>query len=173
MFPKNISAKEMGVDHLKEGDEFYENAMKVAQMLQVIRDFYNPNNDPKGFKINVHVGYRDDAKNKSVGGAARSQHLVADAVDFSAYGFPLSKIYNDIMGGSIKLPHTISQLIIEESRINKGKWGWIHLARWTPEWKEARKSIGKNGEPNQFLKMRKDANGSDSYTSVNSPVPNL
>lgn len=139
----------MGVNNFAPTNFLFTNAMMVAENLQAIRNHYNKT-DPE-FKINVHIGYRTAAKNKSVGGVDTSQHLVAAAVDFSAYGYPLHKIFNDIKNGVIKLPHIISQVIIEESLKNKGQWGWIHLGIWSDEWRNNRKSIGKDGSPNQFL----------------------
>lgn len=166
-FPLNVTAKEMGVDGFSPDSPEYQNALKVAQNLQAIRDFYNPNDDKDGVKINVHIGFRTPEKNKEVDGAERSQHLNASAVDFSLYGFSLATVYNDIMSGTIKLPHQLSQLIIEESNINKGKWGWIHLAIFSKEWADARKKIGKNNKPDQFLVARnkKTGKGKD-YTAA-------
>ena len=153
VFPNNISAKEMGVSHLSDANPLYQAAWMVAINLQAIRDHYNPNNDKDGFKINVHVGYRSPDKNKSVGGSSTSQHLTAEAVDFSCYGSkPLHEIFNDLKNGKIELPFEISQLILEESRINKGQWGWIHLGVRTQQWIESRKRLKKNDQT-QFTLM--------------------
>jgi len=170
-FPLNVSAKELGVDGFSPDSVEYQNALKVAENLQAIRDFYNPERKKDGVKINVHIGYRSPEKNQEVGGAERSQHLNASAVDFSLYGFSLATVYNDVMNGKIKLPHTVSQLIIEESNINKGKWGWLHLGVYSKEWADARKKIGKNNKPNQFLiaRNKKVGKGKD-YTVAHGDV---
>jgi hypothetical protein len=155
-FPKNISAEEMGVEDQPKSSKLYTNALKVAENLQAIRDYYNKN----GFnaKINVHVGYRSESHNKMVGGVQTSQHLTAEAVDFSTYEtIPLQTVFNDIKNGVITLPHKLSQLILEESKINKGKWGWIHLAIFTDDWAKFRKSRNKTSTPNQWLVKRNDS----------------
>lgn len=147
-FPDNITPKEMDVDHLDPSHPYWQNACKVAWMLQDIRDYYNKNG--RKVQINVHVGYRSDEKNKSVGGSKTSQHLDGSAVDFSTYGtIPLHEVFNDIIMKRIPIRFPVSQIILEQSRINPKNWGWIHLAVWSEEWEEYRKSIGKMSRPDQ------------------------
>jgi hypothetical protein len=164
-FPDNISEKEMDVDHLSQDKQIWQNACKVAQMLQDIRDYYNSNNVP--VKINVHVGYRDSRKNAAVGGVKTSQHLDGSAVDFSTHGtIPLHTVFNDIVAGKIKLTHPISQIILEQSRINPNNWGWIHLGVWSPEWAVMRTVRNKSTQQNQYT-IYKGGN----YFLVNTPQP--
>jgi hypothetical protein len=164
-FPVNISEKEMGVDHLDYDNKIWQNACKVAKMLQDIRDYYNSND--MQMKINVHVGYRDFVKNAAVGGVKTSQHLDGSAVDFSTYGtVPLHTVFNDIISNKIKLTYPISQIILEQSRINPNNWGWIHLGMWSPEWSVMRTVRNKSTQQNQYT-IYKGGN----YFLVNSPQP--
>jgi len=163
-FPNNISTKEMGVDNQPKTSQLYNNALAVAENLQAIRDHYTTKKTQ--CRINVHVGYRSEEHNKKVGGVATSQHLEAAAADFSTFGtVPLQNIFNDIKNGVVKLPHTLSQLILEESKINKGAWGWLHLAVVTDAWAKARYASGKNNKPNQFMVKRVDKKEYDTVTA--------
>ena len=58
--------------------EFIDNVTKVAENLQVLRDYLN---DPI---MITGSGYRTKEHNDSVGGAKESQHLIANAADINA-----------------------------------------------------------------------------------------
>lgn len=68
--------------------------------------------------INISSGYRSPEVNKSVGGAAKSQHLSGEAVDFTApkFGTP-RQIVEKIKSSNIQF----SQLILEFDR-------WVHIS---------------------------------------------
>jgi uncharacterized protein YcbK (DUF882 family) len=57
-------------------EEFYSNVQELMNNLEVIREHFG------NFAIKINSGYRTPAYNKSVGGAAKSQHLTASAADF-------------------------------------------------------------------------------------------
>lgn len=52
---------------------------KLVEVLQAIRDHF-------GKAVTVNSAYRTAAKNKAVGGAARSQHLYGTAADITVKG---------------------------------------------------------------------------------------
>ncbi len=67
------------------------NIMRVARLLQEIRDFY-------GKPISINSWYRPPAVNKNVGGVSNSRHIVGDGVDFVVSGVKPLKVYSDISG---------------------------------------------------------------------------
>jgi hypothetical protein len=146
----NITDKEMSVDSLPHTDLPYQMALLVADNLQAIRDFYKK-------PINIHVGYRNPEHNKAVGGVATSQHLYGEAADFHIDGISMEQIVNDIRNSKIKLPHKISQVILEESKARPGSWGWVHLGVFTTRWENQRKENGKSHAGNEFLKCIKNS----------------
>ena len=71
-----------------------------------------------GAPIIISSGYRSPALNKAVGGAANSQHMTGEAVDFTCPGFGSpAQIVEAIKGSSV--PY--DQAIIEFSR-------WVHIS---------------------------------------------
>ena len=65
------------------------NAVELLQNLQVIRDHFQK-------PITIISGYRSPARNESVGGAKKSQHMEAKAADIKIAGVPTEEIYNRI-----------------------------------------------------------------------------
>lgn len=141
---RNFTESELRIANLKQDDDAFQEMRRVADNLQAIRNFY-------GKSVKVLSGYRDSARNSEIRGSETSQHLFGEAVDFWIPGVDLLTIYDDITSGKIKLPHRISQLILEESTHGK-RWGWIHLAVWTDRFKKSRKK-NKDGGPDQYLVM--------------------
>jgi hypothetical protein len=72
-------------------DNYIGNATWVAQNVQAIKD-YAEKQEGKKFKILIHSGYRSPAYNSKKGGATKSQHLTASAIDFTLVGLPISKL---------------------------------------------------------------------------------
>jgi len=60
-------------------EEFMENVQQLAENLQVLRDEI-------GIPIRVISGYRSPKYNRKIGGARRSQHMVAKAADIIISG---------------------------------------------------------------------------------------
>ncbi|MCK5896424.1 MAG: DUF882 domain-containing protein [Cocleimonas sp.] len=56
-----------------------QNVKKLALNLEVLRNAF-------GIPIKINSGYRHDSYNKSIGGASKSQHLVAKAADIRIKG---------------------------------------------------------------------------------------
>lgn len=73
-----------------------------------------------GRPLIITSGYRCPALNKAVGGAASSQHKLAEAIDFKCKGLTNEQIACKIAASDLKF----QQLIIEHS---KGV-AWIHVS---------------------------------------------
>ena len=66
-------------------DELMDNVKLLAQNLQVLRDYV-------GKPVRVISGYRSPTYNRKIGGARRSQHMLAKAGDIKISGLTPSKI---------------------------------------------------------------------------------
>ena len=120
---KNFSLSEFDCkDGTKVPAQFIPNVQKLANNLQVLRDY---------LKVPVRItgsGYRTPSHNKKVGGAKNSQHLPAKAADINADGFT-----------PVQLAKVIEKLIAE-GKMNEGGIGiykgFVHYdirgtkARW-------------------------------------------
>lgn len=74
---------------LPEG-ELLENCQELAENLQVLRDHL-------GKPINIISGYRPPAYNKKIGGAKKSQHLLARAADIKVKGMAPAEVHSTIL----------------------------------------------------------------------------
>lgn len=83
----------------------------TAKQLELVRKLLNQ-------PINISSGYRSPLVNKAVGGAAKSQHLSGEAVDFTApkFGTP-RQIVEKIKSSNI----LFDQVIFEFDR-------WVHIS---------------------------------------------
>lgn len=74
---KNFSLEEFACkDGTQVPGELLCNVSVLAQNLQVLRDYLN---EP----IRLNSGYRSPSYNKRIGGAAKSQHILAKAADIT------------------------------------------------------------------------------------------
>lgn len=102
-------------------DDVFQNIQKLANQLQVLRDFYNR-------PIRITSGYRSPSHNKAIGGAENSQHVLGKAADIKVKHISPKQVYNDI------------EALIDKGDILQGGLGlysgWIHYdirrnkARW-------------------------------------------
>ena len=74
---------------LPEG-ELLENCQELADNLQVLRDHI-------GKPIIIISGYRPPAYNKKIGGAKRSQHLLARAADIKVPGVAPAEVHATVI----------------------------------------------------------------------------
>lgn len=88
---KNFSSEEFAC---KDGSQvpaaYLPNIQKLADNLQVLRDHL-------GKPIFINSGYRTPKYNKSVGGAAASQHLTASASDIRVTGMTSKEVHATIL----------------------------------------------------------------------------
>ena len=85
-------------------EEYMENVRELAENLQVLRDKIQK-------PIVVISGYRTLSYNKKIGGARRSQHLIAKAGDIIISGMSPSEVKDTIVE------------LIKEGRMKKGGIG--------------------------------------------------
>lgn len=85
-------------------DDLLPNVKELAKNVQVLRDFL-------GVPIQVISGYRSPTYNKSIGGAQKSQHMVAKASDLKVAGFTPLQVKEAI------------EKLIKEGKMKKGGVG--------------------------------------------------
>ena len=71
-------------------DDFLENCKELAENLQVLRDHINK-------PIRIISGYRHPEYNKKIGGAKRSQHMLARAADIKVSGMAPAEVHATIL----------------------------------------------------------------------------
>lgn len=126
-----------GLDWDKLPSQVQENARKLAENVQAIRDRL-------GLAISVTSGYRPADQNVRVGGSKTSQHVHGEAWDIVIKGQTrelLDDVARDIMEGRLQLPHPCSQIIVETNQFGRH---WIHLAIKTDRWIEYNKEMIKS-----------------------------
>jgi len=125
---KNFTLREFKCkDGTRVPDHLIENTLELAKNLQELRDFL-------GEPVRVNSSYRTEAHNKSVGGSAQSQHLLARASDIKVKGIDTEDLY------------LIIEKLIEQGCMKEGGLGlyntFIHYdtrgtrARWDNRNKE-------------------------------------
>lgn len=87
-----------------------------------------------GRPIRVHSGFRGAALNAAVGGAATSQHVRGEALDFSIPGVDCFSVWDWIVEG----PHLLYGQCLLEGRAG-GPVSWIHLSLGEP-WRDRERS---------------------------------
>lgn len=89
---KNFKREEFDChDGTKVPNELMANVQKVAEQMQVIRDFF-------GVPIRVNSGYRTPKYNKKIKGSKNSQHMKATACDFKVQGKTAKQVQETLEG---------------------------------------------------------------------------
>lgn len=70
-------------------DKYLDNVTKLADNLQVIRNYIN---EP----LHINSSYRTESYNKAIGGVKNSQHLTASAADITAKGYTSYQLHKTI-----------------------------------------------------------------------------
>ena len=87
---KNFSKHEFdSKDGAEMPDEIFYNVQKLANQLQILRNFIAK-------PITVNSGYRSPSHNKRVGGSINSQHLLGKAADIVVEDMKPIDVYNTI-----------------------------------------------------------------------------
>jgi uncharacterized protein YcbK (DUF882 family) len=102
-------------------DDVAENIQRLAENLQVLRDFLNA-------PIKITSGYRSPEHNNKIGGAPNSQHMRGTASDFKVRGYQPEDVARTI------------EHLIADGKMEEGGLGvypsWVHYdvrgsrARW-------------------------------------------
>ena len=103
-----------------------ENLKRLCGWLEELRrrwnNIYGEGNDP----IIINSGYRSEAANKAVGGAANSNHLTGCAVDIHVYGIEqLVRYATILLDISDERKEDFDELLLERSP--RGTY-WLHFA---------------------------------------------
>lgn len=106
------TASRLGIDNTPPPDVI-ENLTRTAQCLEAVRKVLDK-------PITISSGYRSPRLNKAVKGAANSQHVTGQAVDFicPAFGTP-----QEIVNAILKAGILFDQLILEFPPN-----GWVHMS---------------------------------------------
>lgn len=88
---ENFKLQEFGCrdGSLPEG-ELLDNCKELAENLQVLREHL-------GRPINIISGYRPPEYNKRIGGAKKSQHLLAKAADIKVSGMAPAEVHAEVL----------------------------------------------------------------------------
>ena len=94
----------------KPGPEESANLVHTFQEMEKVRALL-------GKPILVHSAYRSPEVNKAVGGAAHSQHMQGEAVDFSVPGLTIREVFKRLRPSTINYDQ-----LIEEAGT------WVHIS---------------------------------------------
>lgn len=142
----NFTLAEFNFRNLPLDDTLLHNVQMLADNAQVIREFIAK-------PLIITSWYRPITTNSKASGSKTSQHLYGEAMDFIVLGsdaIGLDELFNDIINGNIKLPHSCSQIIRE----TKGEANWIHIGIKTYRWLEAQKQTIKSTSTSSAQKSR-------------------
>ncbi|MBK25131.1 MAG: hypothetical protein CME70_14130 [Halobacteriovorax sp.] len=100
--------------------EYIDNVRLLAENLQVLRDHI-------GLPIRVISGYRSPSYNRKIGGARKSQHMVAKAADIKVTGLTPDQVWN-----------TVLQLIKEGKMLQGGVGRYVTFTHYDVRLRKAR-----------------------------------
>lgn len=125
-FSKNFSVDELACkDGTPVPDKYYENAKAICERAQKLRDLL-------GISLQVNSGYRTESYNKKVGGADKSLHCTASALDLSCYGWTAEQL-TALYEGLIRLG------VVPDGGLGiypRANGGWVHIDLGKPRrWK--------------------------------------
>jgi len=103
-----------------------ENLKRLCGWLEMLRSEWNKRYGEGDDTIIINSGYRSEAVNKAVGGAANSNHLTGCAVDIHVYGIEQLVRYATILLDISDLNNEdFDELLLERSP--RGSY-WLHFA---------------------------------------------
>jgi len=118
------------------------NSNQLESMKALVRNILDPLREALGRPVNINSGFRSEAVNKAVGGAASSQHRFGEAADIVVPGMTVEQLVARIR--ALKLP--FDQVIDEFG-------SWVHV------------SYGPR-QRRQVLRARRATNGQTTYTNI-------
>ncbi|KJU86109.1 peptidase M15A [Candidatus Magnetobacterium bavaricum] len=95
----------------------------IENLKALALNIYEPVYSKYGDLVVVTSGYRSPELNKKVGGSARSQHMLGEAIDFEIIG-----VSNYDFAEWIKSNLTFDQLILEKHITVDPNSGWVHCS---------------------------------------------
>lgn len=128
-----------GIENIPNEKEVANLRQLTLSVLQPLRDYFNK-------AIIITSGFRNSLVNAAIGGAANSQHLYGEAVDFHIVGVTNQQIID--VAYSLNLP--FDQIIDEQLRGKK----WVHV------------SYRKNNNRRQWLTARDGSTGKTIYSTI-------
>src|SRR5690606_27819263 len=78
------------------------NSNQLESMKALVRNILDPLREALGRPVNINSGFRSEAVNKAVGGAASSQHRFGEAADIVVPGMTVEQLVARIR--ALKLP---------------------------------------------------------------------
>jgi uncharacterized protein YcbK (DUF882 family) len=101
-------------DDTAPSDEVIENLRNLANRLQVIRDVLDK-------PIMINSGFRSEGYNRSIGGAAKSQHVLGNAADIRIAGMTPREVQDYLVNwnGGLGSYKTFTHIDI---RPNRARW---------------------------------------------------
>ena len=114
-FERSVNATLKGIDN-NIPESLMPKAIKIANMLQVIRDTY-------GKPMYISSGYRCPELNKSVGGVSTSQHSKMEAADINQHSKDENKKLYELIVKLVK-----DGKIYVGQLINEYDYSWIHIS---------------------------------------------
>ena len=122
--------KQLQVINRNRGLEFEDKLRELADMLEGIRNHI-------GGPLAIHSGFRCQELNDATpGSSGRSQHLLGEAVDYSAMGQDtpesIEVLFQKTLSCLIAGGMTFGQIIKETAQREYGKVQWIHLSLGVP-----------------------------------------
>jgi zinc D-Ala-D-Ala carboxypeptidase len=146
-FTKNFSLMELLLTaHRKFDEEQYNPPTEVIENLRALAvNILQPLRDALGSPVNINSGYRCPSLNKSINGAANSQHMTGQAADIVDFTHGNEYLFKKIK--ELNLPF--------DQIIDEFDFRWVHVS-YDP--KRNRRDV---------LQARKDAKGKTIYVRPN------
>lgn len=113
---KSQAALRLGIDNTPPAEALAALGLVAAGILEPVRQHY-------GIPFSPSSWYRCAALNRAIGGAAASQHVRGEAVDFELPG-----VANLDLARWIESNLTFDQLILEFYRAPDADSGWVHCS---------------------------------------------
>lgn len=122
---KNFTLAEMTHSNtaVAQGISNVPNATSIANLQVIVDRVLQPLRDRVAVAVRVTSGYRNDATNRAVGGAAGSQHRIGEAADIQVPGFTPFQIAE-----LIRLHHPFDQLILSNQVPGDRSAGFVHVS---------------------------------------------
>ena len=145
-------AADLQEENRREGLAVRHKLLAVAEMMESAWDACGP--------LEKHSGFRCRSLNARIGGSAKSQHMLGEAIDFSGPGDDdeksLEALFQKVLSSLISKAVPFGQLIKEEADRGYSVVRWLHLSLGQP--------FREEGRCGQVLTMKKEPGKKAVYT---------